>query len=445
MDDVVILGAGLTGLSTAWHIGDRAPWRLCERGEEAGGLAGTVHWDDGCRFDYTGHLLHASDPAFSALLDQLLPGQLAEHRRRAAVHSHGVRTPYPFQAHTHGLPPGVVTECLLGFAEARAEEKASGALQAEPGAGMARWVRRTFGAGFEKHFFRPYNEKLYRTPLEGLATDWTTWSVPVPRLEEVVNGALGLLDDGGFGYNAAFRYPAAGGIEALPRALARGLVRPPELRREAVAVDAGRRMVRFADGGEAAWDTLVSTMPLDRLLRLLSGAGDWAAAAADRLRMVSVVDVNIAVEREDVLGSHWVYFPEPRYAFYRVGCFTGFGREVAPPGVSTLYAEVSVPPGETPDLAAVERRVLDDLVAAGVLRGRGEVRRSQALHLDPAYVVHDEYRRTALEGILERLGRLGIISTGRYGRWHYGTMQSAVLDGRNAAERALKQNGGNGR
>ena len=443
-DDVVILGAGLAGLSTAWHLGDRAPWALYERGETVGGLAGTVHWDDGCRFDYTGHLLHASDPAFSALLDWLLPGQLAEHRRQAAVHSHGVRTPYPFQAHTHGLPPEVVTECLLGFAEARAEETIAGTTKAEPGASMARWVRRTFGAGFEKHFFRPYNEKLYRTPLEELATDWTTWSVPVPRLEEVVSGALGLLDDEGFGYNAAFRYPAAGGIEALPRALARGLVRPPALGREAVAVDVGARTVRFADGGEAGYRTLVSTLPLDRLLRMLHGAGHWAAGAADRLRMVSVVAVNIAVAREDILGRHWVYFPEPRYAFYRVGCFTGFGREVAPPGVSTLYAEVSVPPGETPDLAAVEQQVLDGLVDAGVLKSREEVRRSQALHLDPAYVVHDEFRRTELEGLLQRLERLGIISTGRYGRWHYGTMQSAVLDGREAAQRVLEQAGGNG-
>ncbi len=402
-----------------------------------GGLAATMEWDNGCRFDYTGHLLHASDPSFSRLLDRLLPGALAGHRRRAAVQSHGVRTPYPFQANTHGLPAEVVTECLLGFVEARAAEAGEpDGQRPAAGATMAHWVRRTFGAGFEKQFFRPYNEKLYRAPLEELAADWTTWSVPVPSLEEVVRGALGTLG-GEFGYNASFRYPASGGISALPEALARGLCRPVDLGMVAEAVDTARRVVRFADGRDVQYRNLVSTMPLPSLLGMLEGEGNWTAEAARRLRAVSVVDVNLAVDREDVLDQNWVYFPEPRFSFYRVGCFTSFARGVAPPGVSTLYAEVSVPPGETPDLDAVEQRVLDDLTAAGILRGREEVLRSTAVHIDPAYVIHDQYRRTELDGILQRLDRMGIISTGRYGRWHYGTMQSAVLDGREAATRIL--------
>jgi protoporphyrinogen oxidase len=444
MESVVILGAGLAGLSTAWHLGERRPWSLHERRSVAGGLAATMEWDNGCRFDYTGHLLHASDPSFSRLLDELLPGALATHRRRAVIQSHGVRTPYPFQANTHGLPPAVVTECLLGFVEARATEAAQPGVEGpEAGDSMARWVRRTFGAGFEKHFFRPYNEKLYRTALEELATDWTTWSVPVPNLEQVVSGALG-AQDGQFGYNATFRYPAGGGISALPEALARGLCRPVELGMEAAAVDTARRVVRFADGREAPWRHLVSTMPLPALLGMLEGEGSWAAEAACRLRAVSVVDVNLAVGREDVLDQNWVYFPEPRFSFYRVGCCTSFARGVAPPGVSTLYAEVSVQPGDQPDLEAVEQRVLDDLVSADILRGRGEVLRSAAVHIDPAYVIHDQYRRTGLDGILRRLSGLGIISTGRYGRWHYGTMQSAVLDGREAAGRILAGSTGGG-
>jgi len=435
MDSVVILGAGLAGLSTAFHLGEKTPWSLYERGAEVGGLAGTIQWENGCSFDYTGHLLHASDPAFTRLLDRLLPGALAEHRRRAAIQSHGVRTPYPFQANTHGLPPDVVAQCLLGFVEARVSE-AGHSEDRQAGASMAQWVRRTFGAGFEEQFFRPYNEKLYRTPLEELAADWTTWSIPVPSLEEVVHGAVGTAD-GQFGYNATFRYPETGGISALPEALARELCRPAELGREVVAVDTAGRTVRFGDGGEAPWRTLVSTLPLDRLLRMLEGAGDWAADTAAGLRAVSVVDVNLAVDRERVLDQNWIYFPEPRFSFYRVGCFTTFAAGVAPAGVSTLYAEVSVPPGETPDLAAVEERVLDDLTAAGILRGRGEVLRSEAVHLDPAYVVHDHHRCAVLETTLRRLAGLGIISTGRYGRWHYGTMQSAVLDGRDAAEQIL--------
>jgi hypothetical protein len=72
------------------------------------------------------------------------------------------------------------------------------------------------------------------------------------------------------------------------------------------------------------------------------------------------------------------------------------------------------------------------------------VLRSEAVHIDPAYVIHDHQRNRLLEEIFPRLERLGIVSTGRYGRWHYGTMQSAVLDGRDAARRILAGTAGEG-
>ena len=72
-DPVVILGGGLTGISTAAHL--RAPWLLFEREERLGGHARTDE-RDGYRFDKTGHWLHLRDPAVKKLVDELLPGQM---------------------------------------------------------------------------------------------------------------------------------------------------------------------------------------------------------------------------------------------------------------------------------------------------------------------------------------------------------------------------------
>src|SRR4029077_14399603 len=92
---VVILGAGLTGLSAAYHLG--VPSLVIEREAEVGGLART-HDEDGFTFDCTGHLLHLRDPRVIALVEALLPRTFARHERRALIYSKGVFTPYPFQA-----------------------------------------------------------------------------------------------------------------------------------------------------------------------------------------------------------------------------------------------------------------------------------------------------------------------------------------------------------
>ena len=103
VDPVVILGGGLTGISTAAHL--RAPWLLFEREERLGGHARTDE-RDGYRFDKTGHWLHLRDPAIKQMVDELLPGQMVPIARRARIFSHGVLTRYPYQANLHGLPPG---------------------------------------------------------------------------------------------------------------------------------------------------------------------------------------------------------------------------------------------------------------------------------------------------------------------------------------------------
>src|SRR5262245_49510931 len=85
---VVILGAGLTGLSTAYHIKGK-PTLLVERGEEVGGHARSERWN-GHTFDVTGHWLHLRDPRVQALVaERFRPGDLIEIERRASVLFHG--------------------------------------------------------------------------------------------------------------------------------------------------------------------------------------------------------------------------------------------------------------------------------------------------------------------------------------------------------------------
>ncbi len=72
--------------------------------------------------DGTGHWLHLRNAGMKELVNQLLPGELAEHERKAVIFSHGVFTAYPFQANTYGLPREVIMECLLGLLKAKHPE-----------------------------------------------------------------------------------------------------------------------------------------------------------------------------------------------------------------------------------------------------------------------------------------------------------------------------------
>jgi UDP-galactopyranose mutase len=308
---------------------------------------------------------------------------------------------------------------------------------------MKAWVMNTFGAGFARHFFTPYNEKFWRRPLEEMTAEWALWSVPVPDLEDVLRGALG-LDGTRFGYNTDFLYPRSGGIRLLPDTFARALGEKADLRlgKRAVAVEGAKRRIRFQDGEEASYDWLVSSIPLDRLVAMIQDAPKEVRRAAEGLKSVSVYGVNVGL-KGSLRHDHWTYFPERDYIFYRLGYISNYAPGMAPEGHNALTAEVARRPEEGPP-ERLEDRVIKDLVRADVIADSRQVVLVHTLKLDPAYVVFDRARQAALPLLYDYLMKNRIMPVGRYGTWNYMGMEDSLLHGIQAAERIVTEGSAGG-
>src|SRR6476660_7928151 len=202
MKKVVVIGGGLAGASAAYHLLDHDPI-LFERESSVGGLCRSFR-QDGFTFDCTGHLIHLRNQYVKDLVAKLLPNAFNSHERFASIYSKAVTTPYPFQANTYGLPPEVVKQCVMGFVETL-QSSSNGTSH-----NFHDWIVKTFGCGIAEHFMLPYNEKFWKQDLRTITSDWVSWSIPKPSLDEVMNGALGLTNKG-MGYNPRFIYPRNGG------------------------------------------------------------------------------------------------------------------------------------------------------------------------------------------------------------------------------------------
>ena len=117
MAKIIIIGAGLTGLSAAYHLEQAGytDFKVFEKEPVIGGLCRSIQ-QDGFTFDYTGHLLHISDPSFEAIINQYVnKASLNTIQRRSYIYSHDTYTNYPFQTNLYGLPETVIVECILEF------------------------------------------------------------------------------------------------------------------------------------------------------------------------------------------------------------------------------------------------------------------------------------------------------------------------------------------
>lgn len=433
----LIIGAGLAGLSCALHLDESAGDALIvEKTDIVGGKART-EYIDGFIFDVTGHWLHLRDDKIRALIFELLGEDHFEQIDRISrIWSHGVYTLYPYQANVYGLPPQVIKECVMGAIEADRRKPAEIKLEDEP-ENFADWIRFYFGDGIAEHFMVPYNQKLWGVPAESITSRWCQRFVPRPDLEDIVAGAVGCNAEK-MGYNAWFLYPQKGGIQSVPEAMADAVGRERiylERAFEAVDLDAKTAVV---DGQTIAFEHLVNTMALpDFLDRVTSPIPDAVRAARSTLKATETHYFNVGVKGPIKQPDHWIYVPELDQPMYRVGVFSNALPAMAPEGHASLYVELS--DRETPP-AELEAKVAEGLVAMDLIDSVDQVLFMAHRVIPHAYVVYDFNYHDSVAVIHDWLNHVGVQSIGRYGQWKYSSMEDAMIDGRNAANKlAAKQ------
>lgn len=428
MAKIVILGAGLTGISTAYHLEKKGffDYKIFERDDSIGGLCRTVV-QDGFTFDYTGHLLHINDPYFQSLITNLVGFDNFESvYRRSYIYSHDVYTHYPFQINLYGLPPSVIAECIEGFV-ARKKTKAQSSFY--------EWALSYFGKGIARHFFFPYQKKIFAYDIRKITSSWTGRFVPSTSLTQMIHGAL--VDPAtqeGVGYNAHFYYPKQGGIFFWVNKIAQTLNNKIHTGYEVESVDLAAKTVLFTNGEHEKYESLISTIPLDHLLnRLKEKSSTSLQSQSKNLLCNSVVNFNVGVNRPDISNKHWIYFPESRYPFYRIGFPHNFAQATVPQGCSSLYGEFAF---IKKSKQHQERTLRESLYLTKKLLKiqEADIATEKIIYIPHAYVIYDFWREKNLSKLLSRLNDEDIHSVGRYGAWKYSSMQEAVLDGKKIAE-----------
>ena len=435
--DVLILGGGLAGLSTAYHLNklNSLSSIIIEKESMTGGTAGSIT-HEGFTFDFTGHLLHLHSPYGKKLITSFLRGNFRQIKRNSWIYSKNVFTRYPFQANTYGLPEKVIDDCVLGYLKTIHFPKKK--LRPSSQQSFRNWALDSFGAGICHHFLFPYNEKLWQRPLSEMTTDWQGRFVPAPKPSEVLYGAL-MDQTTSFGYNASFIYPKHGGIQALPNAFVKRL-KPKQvyLKSPLKSVDL-KEKTAIVDGiGKISFTHLVNTIPLADFLSLCRPLPKNVLEAEKKLSYNSVYCLNLGVSGPINPKRHWIYFPEKKFPFYRVGFYDQFSRDNAPKKSSSLYIEFSRNSKESVNLNFLEKSALQALRRCKILSSKNKIVAKLWTPIHCAYVVYDFNRAAALKTIFSYLEKKSVSSIGRYGAWKYSFMEEAILDGKSCAEKLLK-------
>jgi protoporphyrinogen oxidase len=419
---IVILGAGPTGLGAAWRLNElgHSNWLLYEASDRAGGLASSFVDDEGFTWDIGGHVLFSHYKYFDDLMATALGDQWVEHVREAWVWMRERWIPYPLQNNIWRLPKNELDACVEGLREAEERQKR------EPlgPASFRDWLLARFGRGLCDAFLIPYNTKVWAYDPSALDVGWMGERVSPVDLPRVLRNIELRRDDVAWGPNATFRFPLRGGTGAIWNAV-RDRLPADRLHfgRRAVRINAREHVIRFADGDVVEYEQLVSTIPLDVLLRAIEDRPDLEAHAAQFVHSSShIVGIGMRGQTPDALETKcWMYFPESQVPFYRCTVFSNYSPNNVPlPGRTwSLIAEVSESPVKPVDADSVVDEVVAGLQASRLIPDAGAIVSRWHRRVEYGYPTPWRGRDAVLNAADAALRDLNIFSRGRFGAWKY--------------------------
>lgn len=406
---VLVVGAGIAGLSLSYHL--EIPYALIEREEEIGGICRSVVIG-GCTFDYGPRILLPGSQYTAEVSQNLLGDNLHNLSFNDWIYHHAyqVYTKYPIQKFLFGLPATEILTCLTGLVEAtRLFDQQS----RWNFANYRDWLYYKVGRPMADMVVIPQETKKWRTDPAEMDYRWAPRKVVRPNLETALRGATHNLP-----HDRQFGYPLHGGIAALMQAMAEH-VTDVTTGIALQAIDTRTHHARFSDGRVLPYRALVATLPLPELIAMLDDVPPEVEDAAQQLVHISLLCVCLVVAREHISDRNFVYVYDPGLIFQRVSFFSNLSPDMAPPGYSSLIAEVSYIGTPPMDDERLVQRVREDLQAMQVLEPDDRIEEVRILRLPYAYPhMHIGYLESVQE-VRNYLEAHDIYTLGRFGEWEY--------------------------
>jgi protoporphyrinogen oxidase len=390
---------------------------------------------DGFTYDVSGgHILFSKDRAVMQWMKDCAGGDDAfvARERHTKIRFGNRFVHYPFENGLGDLPEQPKFECLMGYVQAWHLRDKHGTHA--PG-DFRSWIRWRFGEGIARHFMDPYNEKIWKRPLEDITSAWVAGRVPDAPIDDVLKAAIGMRTEG-YVHQAHFYYPRKGGFQAITDGIASTL--RERIRLSTPAAD----LVRARDGGWKVngepFDLVVSTLPLNALPDVVPDMPADDAAAMRGLAYNSIVTFLAALDRPAHPELSWIYLPHHEQGpVNRVTYMSNYSPELAPEGKTSFLFEVTFPGGEPAPGPELERAALAGVESAGLLR------RDEVLFVDRsvcryAYIVYDHHLIARRERALAWCKANGIVPLGRFGRYDYFNSDQCVIAARALADEIVE-------
>ncbi len=343
---VIILGAGISGLATAWELASAGiPVIIIEKESDIGGLAGTIDWD-GWKFDYGPHNFSTNENDIVDFYKKLLPEHFKSRTLKTRLYIFNKLVPFPLKGFKVFLELNKIqmVKAILDFTLTRVKAFIRGIKETEF---LDEWIIRRFGNVLYSIYFGPYIERVWKMDPHKLSKVIGEMKIPILSIREHIKKEFFRKknkDD----FLQWDKYYVKGGIGQLSRFFYDELLKMPHVRimlgSNIDSLSTDKTMITSLQVGSekieiATDDYIVSTIPLTTLISIIPAVPENIRSNISKLDYCSERFLFLKIRKAKITGYDWIYISDGKYPFNRVSEFNYDQFEMVPEGYTSLTVE----------------------------------------------------------------------------------------------------------
>ena len=404
MNKIAIIGAGVSGLTVAQLLREKAEVVVFEKESKAGGLIRCERIDGSLFHTCGGHVFNTKNQQVLDWFWKQFDKDVEFHKtdRNSVIFlPNGQQIPYPIENFAYLLEESLQKSFIQDLL-------AISKTNSQPIENFKDFLKQRFGDTLFNLYFEPYNKKVWRCSLTDVPIDWLAGKLPMPAVEEIIYNNFNRVAEKQF-VHSTFFYEKQNGSQLIVERLAKGV----NIRCGALIEQIERRHNQWLINGET-FNNVIFCGNIKDIPHLIKGVE--ISAYTQPIEALQYHGTTAVFCEIDANPYSWIYLPDDKYEAHRIICTGNFAES----NNGKL----------TPNRITATVEFTDEISKEKISENL------QRIPLNPTYITHkyNQYTypiqqkdtREMILSLKQDLAAKGFYMTGRFADWEYYNMDAAM-------------------
>jgi protoporphyrinogen oxidase len=404
---IAIIGAGISGLSAGQLLQNEHQIDIYERKHKAGGLLSCQRVKDNLFHLVGGHVFNSKNQSvldwFWSFFDK--EKEFISATRNAKILLNKKFLDYPIENALYNLDENTAKKIISEILELYSKEY----IEPFSYSNFEAFLKGNFGETLFEVYFKPYNEKIWKTELSSIPLEWLEGKLPMPRYEEIIVKNILRTEESNMVHNTFF-YAKTNGSQFIIDRLSENL----NVITENDISSLSKENEKWVVNGAEEYDHIVYTGDIRELNSIIKIKDFPLLNYQDRISQLRSNGTSNILCECDENDMSWLYMPGNETDAHRI-IYTGNFSDTNNSGDKRKSCVVEF-----------SGNVEDELMYEQIKKLPGNLVPLATNHQLNSYIIHNEDTKTLINELKVILKPFGISLLGRFAEWEYFNMDACI-------------------